>query len=676
MSTRYLCDLTTDEWDRVRSAVFPTDPAPEPVRRLVDGLLFRERAWCPWSLIPADLPSADELRQHARVWAADGTWERVRDAMRPPASPPLDPRSGLRRRVARVVRRWPGGGAVLLPGRLLIRLVQGIRRGTPAAHLPAIFRAAHDRLGAGDLAGAVDLFTRVLELDPGNGEAWLNRGLAQAALGQFGTARDDLLTALSAPSLRPDLRVRANLGLARAYLRLGDLDRAVGHAFLAKLVARFGVDAPWSQDALAEEADEFELLAEAHTDIAEEAINAASDFATADALYARRDDIHRQYRHWLATVPGETLYLSADWVRNIGHTALIDFWLKMRLMGWVDAARVVLHAPPQTTANRAYVGYFRPLLKVVADPGPGGAIHHLSAAIGQRVASFVRLPGGERRYFLEAMGLVQDEWEQQGRPPLLALTDEDRAFGWGVLREMGVPDGAWFVSLHVRSSGFHEREAALAQAYRNADVASYLPLIREVVGRGGWVIRLGDPSMPPLPRVPGAVDYATGPHKSDRMDVFLCGGCRFFVGGPSGLIHLPTTFGVPCLATNWVSNALPVYGRHDLFVPKRVRSDGPGRVLTFDEWLDPRNRDRYVLGTEMAAAGLRVIDNTAEELREVVAEMLDRLDGKAVYDPEDDWRRERFEAVARRHGLAGFSRVGRDFLRRHADLLPEPADAP
>ena len=107
-------------------------------------------------------------------------------------------------------------------------------------------------------------------------------------------------------TLRLDLRVRANHGLARAYLRLGDADRAIGHAFLAKLVERFGTAAPWDQDALAEEADEFELLAEAHTDVAEDAINTGSDFATADAVYARRGDLHRQYRRWLATVPWES----------------------------------------------------------------------------------------------------------------------------------------------------------------------------------------------------------------------------------------------------------------------------------------------------------------------------------------------------------------------------------
>jgi putative glycosyltransferase (TIGR04372 family) len=539
-----------------------------------------------------------------------------------------------------------------------------------------VFRAAHHRLKAGDPAAAVALFTQVLDHAPGNGEAWIDRALAHEALGRFDLARCDLLTALTAPALGLDLRTRANLSLARAYLRLGDPRRAVGHAFVAKLVARFGADPPWAQDAPAEEADEFELLAEAHTDVAEWAISTAGDFATAGALYARRDDVHRQYRDWLASVPAETLYLSADWVRNIGHTALIDVWLKMRLLGWASAARVVLHAPPRTTANRAYVGCFRPLLKVVADPGPGGATRHLAATLGQRVASFVRLPSGERRYFLDAMGVVQEEWERQERPPLLVLTDDDRAFGRGVLREMGVPDGAWFVSLHVRSSGFHSREEAVAQAYRNADISSYLPLIREVVGRGGWVIRVGDASMPQLPRLDGAVDYATGPHKSERMDVFLCAACRFFVGGPSGLVHVPTTFGVACLATNWVANVLPVWSRHDLFVPKRVHSDALGRVLTFDEWLAPANRDRYVIGTEMAGGGLRVIDNTAEELREAAAEMLDRLDGKAVYGPEDDRRRERFEAVARRHELAGFARVGRDFLRRHENLLPDSRGKP
>lgn len=672
MPTRYFSDLTDVQWDRVRSEVFSAHPTADSLRRVVDGLRFREQAGCPWTLTPADLPPAGELRRWARAWAADGTWGRIRKATQPPVlpTPSIHPPS-LRRTIAGALHRLPGGVALLYPTRTLIQLTQYLRnRRTPHARLPGVYREGVEGLAVSDFVTAADRFTRVLALDPANAEARLNRGLARRHQGRLAEARDDFLVALTTPGLSPGLRARANAHLAQIYLLLGDLDRAIGCAFLARLLDRYGADAPWDQDELAEEPDEFELLAEAHNDVGEFAINFASDFATAAVVYARRDDLCRRYERWMASVPARTQYLSADWVRNIGHIALIDFWVKMQHLGWVGASRIVLHAPPRATANRAYTDYFRPFVKVVADPGPGGATRHLAAALGTRVASLLHLPSDDTRYFLEAMGAVQEEWERQGRGPLLRLSSEDEEFGRATLRQMGVPDGAWFVSLHVRSPGFHREGEARYQTHRNADVATYLPAIQEVVRRGGWVVRIGDASMPRLGPLPGVVDYATGPHKTERMDVFLGAACRFFVGVASGFSHLPTTFGAPCLLTNWVSNALPVYSRRDLFIPKLVRSQVGGRVLNFDEWLTPANRARYVLGTEMDKAGLGAIDNTPEELREAVAEMIDQLDGSAAYEAEDDRRLQAFEHLARRHGLVGFARVGRSFLRRHAHLLP------
>jgi hypothetical protein len=72
----------------------------------------------------------------------------------------------------------------------------------------------------------------------------------------------------------------------------------------------------------------------------------------------------------------------------------------------------------------------------------------------------------------------------------------------------------------------------------------------------------------------------------------------------------------------------------------------------------------------MKARGLRAVDNTPEEIREIVREMLDRLDGQARYSEEDELRQASFRALADRHGLVGFPDIGRDFLRRHAELLP------
>jgi putative glycosyltransferase (TIGR04372 family) len=672
MTPRFFSDLTDVQWDRVRSAAFPDRPDPDPLRRVVDALLFRERAMLPWAVMPTALPAADELRRHAAEWA-DGTWARVKTAILEPqtTAPSITPPVGLRHRIARLVRSVPGGGLALRPARAAIRFVQYVRaRNTPHRRLPALFRHARVRLDAHDYAAAAESYTRLLDVDPFNSEGRTRLGDALHRLGRNEEARDQLLTALSLPHLASTDRHLAHHYLSQVYLALGDLDRAVGHAYLLRLLRRYGDYAPWDQDDLAEGPDEFEALCEVHNELAEFAINFHSDFAAAAALYDRRDEARRGYERWLATVPPETLFLPLDWVRNVGHIALIDFWLKMRELGWLDRRRIVVHAPPDRTANRAYLGCYKPHLRVVADCAPDGAARHFAAAFGPHVASVLRIPGVGDKYFLEGMGAIQEEWERQGRGPLLSLSAEDQAFGRAKLREMGVPGGAWFVALHVRSPGFHGESTQGYQDHRNADVATYLPLIREVVRRGGWVVRLGDRTMPRLPRAPGVVDYATGPHKGDRLDVFLCAACRFFVGVASGLAHVPTTFGVPCLLTNWLSNALPVNSRHDLFLPKLVWWEEAGRHLTFDEYFTPEVRARFIMASAIREAGLLPVDNTASELRDAVIEMFDRLDGKTP-DPADEDRQRRFAAVARRHGLIAFSRVSGVFLKRHDHLLPE-----
>ncbi len=676
MTPHYFSDLTDAQWVRLRSGLFAGHPSSGPLRRVVDCLLFRERAWCPWSLLPPDMPTAAEVKAHAATWEADGTWARVQQILAEPL-PTVDPLPGdrplgLRKRLARALRRVPGGRLALVPVRRLIGLVQYIRsRSTPHARLPVVFRDARTDLDAGAFAHAVDRYTHVLKFVPAHVEARLNRGLAYHRLGQHAAACADIMIALSALGVTLPERVQANVLLSEIYVVTGHLDRAVGHAYVARLLRRYGPDAPWAQTHLVEEADEFELLAAAYCEVGEFAINFASDFAAAAELAQRREQLHVEYERWLASTPAETLFLSFDWVRNIGHIALLDSWVKLRHLGWLDRSRIVVHAPSRLTANRSFLSYFKPHLKVVTDPTSGGATRHLAATFGPHVASVLRLPGHQDRYFLEGMGVIQEEWERQGRGPLLALSNHDWVAGRAKLQEMGMPNGAWFVALHVRSAGFYKEQNSPHQTHRNADIATYLSVIELIVRRGGWVVRVGDPSMPPLPPTRGVVDYARGPHKTEWLDVFLIAACRFFIGVASGLSQIPVTFGIPSLFTNWMSNALPVNSRHDLFIPKRVWSDRQNRLLTFEEWLNPINRSHYIAATEMRRAGLRECDNTPEELHEAVMEMLDRLDSLARYDRADDDRRELFEGIARRHGLVGFARIGRDFLRRHQHLLPQ-----
>jgi putative glycosyltransferase (TIGR04372 family) len=75
------------------------------------------------------------------------------------------------------------------------------------------------------------------------------------------------------------------------------------------------------------------------------------------------------------------------------------------------------------------------------------------------------------------------------------------------------------------------------------------------------------------------------------------------------------------------------------------------------------------LDEEFTSRGLTNVPNSADEIREAVIEMLDRLDGRIVYCDEDDCRQAAFRALFREGHYAwrAASSISRDFLRRYLD---------
>ena len=250
----------------------------------------------------------------------------------------------------------------------------------------------------------------------------------------------------------------------------------------------------------------------------------------------------------------------------------------------------------------------------------------------------------------------------------MPLTDALEARGRARLAEMGVPQDAWFVAIHAREGGYSPGDET-THAHRNADIASYGLAIQEIRARGGWVVRMGDPSMTPME---GVVDYALSPLKADWMDLWLCAHSRFLLGTSSGLIMLAAIFQRPCALVNMAPHG-SAYGVRpgDISIVKgAVRADGTVMPLAqvFDSGL---SRQRYAYVFE--ERGVRLQNNSAEEVRDLTVEMLDRLEGRFETTPEDDDLQRRFRALLTPHDYAfgAAARLGRDWLRQNKHLLPE-----
>jgi putative glycosyltransferase (TIGR04372 family) len=343
----------------------------------------------------------------------------------------------------------------------------------------------------------------------------------------------------------------------------------------------------------------------------------------------------------------------------------LDLICKARALGWPMPRTLFLNAFGRV-ANRAFLDYWRPHFTMVEDVViPPGAMKLFSTFA-------FRSRDGKACGRNLAYALLNREWASRGLPPVLSLTPEHRERGEATLREMGVPEGAWHVGLHARSASFNDGGQDNFNALRNAPIESYIPAIRRVVEAGGWVMRMGDPGMAPLPAMEGVVDYALSRWKCDWMDVFLCASSDFFMATQSGLQCVAQVFGVPLVVTNLLPNCIYTLGLDDLYIPRKLFSRRENRVLSFGEAFRPPYVEREIQG----AFDLLETDallHEPEEILAVVDEMIGLRRGGLQYTKADDDLQRRYVAAVDSHGYGQMGRVGRAFLADNRDLLPAGA---
>lgn len=350
---------------------------------------------------------------------------------------------------------------------------------------------------------------------------------------------------------------------------------------------------------------------------------------------------------------------------RVGHLAAeIDCFLKKRNLGELKVRRYFVAIPIDRVANSHLLFYWAQHLPVISHPRLARLLIAMSSFVLMRedISHYVlRLNETQEIYRVNA------EWNR--RPPILKLTEEDRMWSQKRFVDLGLKDGAWFVCAHVRSLGFSPNDDK-AHAYRNGHIEFMVPAINEIAKRGGWTVRMGDPSMPPLPPCENAIDYAHHSLRSARMDVALAASCRFFLGNSSGISFISTAFGVPCALANMIPCSVLGVLPADLSIPKLLWDERQGRYLTFAEIMgSPVSNYRYTDLYEQS--GIRVDENSPEDLVDLVSEMLDRLDGVNERTEQDRVLQEHFRSLLRpgHYSYGSVANVATAFLKRYKQLL-------
>ena len=374
--------------------------------------------------------------------------------------------------------------------------------------------------------------------------------------------------------------------------------------------------------------------------------------------------------------------------RSIGRlSGNMEYYLRRRARGWWGPREVHCLVAGRRPVNRRLLDMIRRRVRVVESDRLWRAFRCLQTPSLPATGTPELPPESPMWLDLWNSGFLVDwdTWREVG--PQLGFTDEEDARGRNLLASLGVPEGAPYVCMHARDRTYTDDPDTVRRPddplsyddFRDCDIRTYLDAAGYLTGRGIWVVRVGHRVDALLatddPRI---IDYA-GRHRQevadpDFADVYLQAHCKFFLGCTAGLYYYSHVFNVPMAFVHMAP--LAECGRldHDLFILKKYWNERERRFMTWRQMIErglDGNRLWHDRQRALAAEGVHIVDNTADEILALVREMNARLDGEWQPWPGDGERQDRFRRVfPAGHPMRDFlGRIGADFVRGDEDLL-------
>ena len=272
-------------------------------------------------------------------------------------------------------------------------------------------------------------------------------------------------------------------------------------------------------------------------------------------------------------------------------------------------------------------------------------------------------------------------------PAHLQFTEEELHNGKAELMSMGITPGAHFVCLIVRDSAYLESQQAMDWSYHNyrdCDIGNFELVAQELAKRGYFVVRMGSRVRQSFQlKHQGVIDYATNGMRNDFMDIYLGASCRFCVSTGTGWDEIPVIFRRPVVDVNLCPlGYMKTFQFGFLAITKKLYWSESLRPLTLRQ-IFTHGLGFSLTTSEYESKGVRITENTAEEILDIVMEMHERLEGSWQTSEEDEelqkifWEIFPTRAVDPAHGIRLHgdirARVGAQFLRENRPWLQGPA---
>ena len=214
--------------------------------------------------------------------------------------------------------------------------------------------------------------------------------------------------------------------------------------------------------------------------------------------------------------------------------------------------------------------------------------------------------------------------------------------------------------------------------FRDADINMFALSANYLDDKGIKVVRMGR-HVQSKANFSNCIDYANN-YYDELLDIVLANECKFYVGDSSGIVWLPMVLNRPIAIRNWVpafldSETLP-YNPLNLLIFKKYYYKSENRFLTIKEMMQIEKKAGYD-GHQYTELGIEIVENSAEEILDLVMEMNARIDGEWVETQEDIELQDKFQEIYRewcmqqhyKESATLHVKIGAMFLRKNSFLL-------
>jgi len=166
-----------------------------------------------------------------------------------------------------------------------------------------------------------------------------------------------------------------------------------------------------------------------------------------------------------------------------------------------------------------------------------------------------------------------------------------------------------------------------------------------LAARGYYVFRMGVVAEKSLnTNNTRIIDYVNSNLRSDFMDVYLGARCSFCLSTGTGFDDVPYIFRRPIALSEVPFGMLRIWGKKFLHLTKHHILKKEKRRLSLSEIFS--HGVAYAVDTEVfRQKGIELVDNTPEEIRDLVMEIAENLEFKTKLNPEDEELQKTFKSL-------------------------------